>query len=112
MLANLGLPSINLATDNYRSDSESEGYNDENDYDGGETLKECNFFGPSATVLIEPLGVHLDLQVPLQQALEDMCLNFASFNRDATPTLDEQGEEGTDCIAFYFHIKHINLYLL
>ncbi|OAO89327.1 hypothetical protein AXX17_ATUG01860 [Arabidopsis thaliana] len=93
LLANLGLPSINLATDNYGSDSGSEGYNDENEYDGGETL-ECNFFGPSATIMTKPLGVHLDLQVPLQQALEDMCINFASFNRDVAPTLDEQGEEG------------------
>ena len=112
MLANLGLPSINLATDNYVSDSGSEGYNDENEYDGAETLKECKFFGPSATIMTETLDVHLDLQVPLQQALEDMCINFASFNRDAAPTLDEQGDEGTTCIACYFRIKHIYLYII
>ncbi|CAD5314553.1 unnamed protein product [Arabidopsis thaliana] len=94
LLKNLGLPSINLATESYDSLSEGEAYNDENDYPGGETIKECNFFGPSATNLVEPLGVHLDLAVPLHEALEDMCLNFASFNRDAAPTLDEQGEEG------------------
>ncbi|AAF79383.1 F15O4.15 [Arabidopsis thaliana] len=100
LLKNLGLPSINLATESYDSLSEGEAYNDENDYPGGETIKECNFFGPSATNLVEPLGVHLDLAVPLHEALEDMCLNFASFNRDAAPTLDEQGEEGTNDIAY------------
>ncbi|KAG7588591.1 Zinc finger SWIM-type [Arabidopsis suecica] len=100
------IQSVPLGTNNEQvftiSSSDDSDTEDGNESSGGgadensirETITECNFFGPSATEMDGPLRVHLDLHVPLQEALEDMCLNFAFFNRDAAPTLDEQGEEG------------------
>ncbi|XP_010513344.1 PREDICTED: uncharacterized protein LOC104789323 [Camelina sativa] len=96
LLRNFCMPDINLSDDELSSSSDSVDVTISED-EGPlteETIRECHFFGPHANYMATPLGEGLDLRIPLQEALEDMCLNFASFNRDAAPTLDEQNEEG------------------
>ncbi|EOA23215.1 hypothetical protein CARUB_v10019529mg [Capsella rubella] len=90
-LKNMRGPAIDFGDDASEPSSDSEA---ESDAMEAETARECSFFGHAANYIASPINLDLDLRVPLQAALEDLCLNFASFNRDDAPVLDEQREEG------------------
>ncbi|CAE6199710.1 unnamed protein product [Arabidopsis arenosa] len=83
LLVNLGMPAINLSGKMNVSDNEYDDNAEE------QTIRECNFFGPSANYMSGPLGEHLDLEVSLHEALEDICIGMELALRD----LQYEGDE-------------------